>query len=89
MKLNRIGIADPKPWEQAGIKLPRFDIDKMVQNTKKAPRWIHFGTGNLFRAFHAVAMQNLLDEGLVDTGIVACKTLMAIRWIPYSPRMTT
>ena len=74
MKLNRIGIADPKPWEQAGIKLPRFDIDKMVQNTKKAPRWIHFGTGNLFRAFHAVAMQNLLDEGLVDTGIVACKT---------------
>lgn len=74
MKLTLKGIADKKAWEEAGIALPRFDIAKVVQNTKKAPRWIHFGTGNLFRAFHAVIMQKLLDEGLADTGIVACKT---------------
>lgn len=37
MKLTLKGIADKKAWEEAGIALPRFDIAKVVQNTKKRP----------------------------------------------------
>ena len=34
-----------------GYRLPQYDIDAMRENTHKAPTWLHFGAGNLFRAF--------------------------------------
>jgi fructuronate reductase len=41
--------------------------------TKKNPKWIHFGAGNLFRSFPAVIAQNLLEQGLENTGIVVAE----------------
>ncbi len=32
---------------------------------------MHFGAGNIFRAFQANVVQNLLNEGVVDRGIIA------------------
>jgi len=43
----------------------------MVEKTKAAPVWIHFGAGNIFRGMVAVYMQRLLEAGLTDRGIVA------------------
>ncbi len=34
--------------------------------------WLHFGAGNLCRAFPAVLAQRLLTAGLTDTGIICC-----------------
>lgn len=70
MKLNLQEIADRQQWECKGYNLPKYDIEKMIHTTKEAPFWIHFGAGNLFRAFHANVVQNLLNEGSLDKGLI-------------------
>lgn len=74
MKLDRNGLKQTEQWEQAGIKLPEYDYEKMWSDTKKAPIWIHFGAGNIFRGFIAGLQQKLLEEGLADKGIIAADT---------------
>lgn len=73
MKLNKEGLNDRIQWEQAGYALPRFDREKMIAATKENPFWIHFGAGNIFRAFQANAVQNLLNQGILDRGLVAAE----------------
>ncbi|MGF7397526.1 mannitol dehydrogenase family protein [Thermoanaerobacterium thermosaccharolyticum] len=74
MKLKRHELKDSKKWEEMGIKLPQFDIDKVIDETKKNPRWIHFGAGNIFRGFIAMLQQTLLNKGLADSGIIAVES---------------
>ncbi|MDK2805898.1 MAG: fructuronate reductase [Thermoanaerobacterium sp.] len=74
MKLRRAELKDRKKWEDAGIKLPKFDVEKMIDVTAKRPTWIHFGAGNIFRGFIAMLMQTLLNKGLTDTGIIAVES---------------
>ena len=57
----------------AGYSLPEFDYDKIMENTKSRPTWIHFGAGNIFRAFQANVVQNLLNQGILDTGLIAAE----------------
>ncbi|MDR1048425.1 MAG: mannitol dehydrogenase family protein [Synergistaceae bacterium] len=71
MRLDRNGLADRAAWEAAGIKTPAYDRETMIRATAANPRWLHFGTGNIFRAFIAPLQQRLLNEGLTDTGIIA------------------
>ena len=71
MKLNEDSLQNIKIWQEKGIELPAFDRAKMRAATKNAPTWLHFGPGNIFRAFIASLQQNLLNQGLVNTGIVA------------------
>lgn len=73
MKLNWNGIQDKAAWEQAGITLPRFDQKQVAENTKKNPTWIHFGAGNIFRAFPAAILQNVLDSGKYDRGVIVAE----------------
>ncbi|MCL2266891.1 MAG: mannitol dehydrogenase family protein, partial [Treponema sp.] len=73
MKLNNESLKDTAFWEKAGISLPRFDRKKMIAATKEFPKWVHFGAGNIFRAFPAALMQQLLDEGHETTGIVVAE----------------
>ena len=63
MKLNLNGIRDKASWERAGIALPKFDIQLVTENTKRAPTWVHFGAGNIFLAFPAAILQKALDCG--------------------------
>ena len=74
MKLDCMGIQNQAPWEQAGIRLPKFDWNQMRAQTQAAPVWVHFGAGNIFRGFIAKLQQDLLEQGLVSTGIVAADT---------------
>ncbi|MBN1777241.1 MAG: mannitol dehydrogenase family protein [Clostridiales bacterium] len=55
--------------KEKGYIVPAFDVPAVRQRTKAAPRWIHFGAGNIFRAFPAVLVQRLLDAGETDTGL--------------------
>jgi fructuronate reductase len=41
----------------------------MIAATKTAPKWLHFGAGNIFRAFPAALAQSLLEAGLETMGI--------------------
>ena len=74
MKLSYQGIQDKAAFEAAGIALPKFDWQAMCAATEKAPVWVHFGAGNIFRGFIAVLQQRLLNEGLATSGIVAAET---------------
>ena len=74
MKVSMETIKNPSFWEKAGVRLPRFDIAAMREQTEKEPIWVHFGAGNIFRAYIAALQQRLLNEGLSDRGIVAADT---------------
>ncbi|MBR2822711.1 MAG: mannitol dehydrogenase family protein [Clostridia bacterium] len=69
--LNEKGLADRQAWLEKGYRLPAFNRADMIAETAKAPAWVHFGAGNIFRAFQCAAMQKLLDAGKVKTGIIA------------------
>ena len=73
MELSKKGIADRTAFEQKGYALPQFDREEMIEKTKKAPHWIHFGAGNIFRAFQANVMQELLNKGIMDTGLLVAE----------------
>jgi len=73
MVLNDSGLKKREPWVEAGFELPKFDREKVRENTLKNPIWLHFGAGNIFRAFPAALQQKLLDEGKSDKGIIVCE----------------
>lgn len=73
MELTTQGLVDTKKWEDAGYALPRFNRDKVTAATKENPFWVHFGSGNIFRAFQANVVQNLLNEGILDRGLVVAE----------------
>ena len=58
-------------WAEKGYKTASFDKQKMLENTEKSPEWVHFGVGNIFRAFICAGAQKMLDGGALNTGIVA------------------
>ena len=74
MQLSIEGITKERAaWEAKGYHLPSFDLHQMREQTRKAPVWVHFGAGNIFRAFHAVLAEKLLAEGKMQAGIVAAE----------------
>ena len=74
MKLTLEGIKEGKAEYLAkGYRLPEFDHEKVKKNTHERPTWIHFGAGNIFRAFQANVMQNLLNQGITDVGLIAAE----------------
>ena len=70
MKLNYSSIKDTKVWTDKGYALPQYDVEAVAARTKAAPEWIHFGAGNIFRAFLGGVAQRLLNTGAMDKGIV-------------------
>jgi len=70
MKLNLKALENKAVWQEKGYVLPEYDVKKITENTKKAPKWIHFGAGNIFRAFLGGVAQRLLNANETDTGII-------------------
>lgn len=69
MELNEEGLRNRDTWEKAGYRLPHFDRENMLKTTHEKPVWVHFGAGNIFRAFHANIAQKLLNAGSMTSGI--------------------
>lgn len=67
-------LADPTPFTKAKVTVPKFDQAKMVKQTEESPIWIHFGGGNLFRCFHSVIAQELLNKGEMTSGVIVADT---------------
>ena len=74
MKLSIDGIKDKTAWEEAGIKLPAYDVRKVAENTKASPEWVHFGIGNIFRIFIGGIADSLIEQGVSDKGITCVET---------------
>ena len=70
MQLSKVGLSNKDIWEEKNFILPKFDLDKIKNNTKENPIWIHFGAGNIFRAFHGNLFQGLLDKNKIDKGLI-------------------
>ncbi len=73
LKLSREGLENRKEWEEAGYELPKYDVEAVKEATKANPFWIHFGAGNIFRAFQANVVQKLLNEGVLDKGLIVAE----------------
>ncbi len=71
MELSNKGLENAKEWLDKGYILPKFDRETMIKATLEEPEWVHFGIGNIFRAFICNLSQKLLDEGYTDKGIIA------------------
>ena len=74
MRLTLEGLKDKKAWETAGVQLPSYDVAKVAENTKKAPAWVHFGIGNIFRIFLGGIADDLIKSGETDKGITCVET---------------
>ena len=76
MKLNDIlnGSFNAAEWEAKGYQLPKFDIAAVAKKTHDAPTWVHFGGGNIFRAFPAAILNDALNTGKYDRGVIVAET---------------
>lgn len=78
-------------FDQAEITVPNFDQAKIAQNAQEKPVWVHFGGGNLFRCFHAKIAQELLNKGLMDSGVIVAETyddgVIEQAYKPYNDRI--
>ncbi|MCZ9892784.1 mannitol dehydrogenase family protein [Brachyspira hyodysenteriae] len=79
MKLNIENLNDKTFWENSDIKIPKYDIKQIRKNTSEKPTWVHFGAGNIFRGFIARIADTLLNDNIIDTGIIAIDTHAAGR----------
>ena len=74
MKLNQKSILEnTAKWKELGYALPKYDREDVKKNTLANPNWIHFGAGNIFRAFQANVLNNLLNEAKTDIGLVVAE----------------
>ena len=76
MKLHDIftGNYNAAEWEAKGYELPKFDIKAVREKTAKEPTWVHFGGGNIFRAFPAAILNDALNTGKYDRGVIVAET---------------
>lgn len=73
MQLNSSVTEYKETWKTAGYELPEFQREEIAQQTKNQPEWIHFGAGNIFRAFQANVVQKLLNQGVLKTGLIVAE----------------
>lgn len=73
MKLSEAGLLDRALWEEKGYELPSYDRNEIKENTRKNPKWLHFGAGNIFRAFQANVVEKLLNEKILSEGLIVAE----------------
>ena len=61
-------------WIDKGYQLPQYDLKAVKEKTYNEPTWVHFGAGNIFRAFTAAVLNDVLNSGKYDRGIVVAET---------------
>ena len=76
MKLKDIlsGSVNAAEWEAKGYELPKYDIKAVREKTAKEPTWVHFGGGNIFRAFPAAILNDALNTGAYDRGVIVAES---------------
>ena len=65
---------DASEWKAKGYELPKFDIAAVRRKTYEEPTWVHFGAGNIFRAFPASILNDTLNSGKYDRGVIVAES---------------
>ncbi len=65
---------DTSQWKAKGYELPTYDIAAVRKRTHETPTWVHFGGGNIFRAFPAAILNDILNKGQYDRGVIVAET---------------
>ncbi len=73
MKLNQHDLQYKELWTNKGYELPAYDRAALARKTIESPTWLHFGAGNIFRGFPAAVLQNLLNTGNYDRGLIVAE----------------
>lgn len=74
MELNLNSLnKDRQAFLDAAYRLPEFNYPQVLEHTRTAPTWIHFGAGNIFRAFQANVVQQLLNNGTLAEGLIVAE----------------
>ena len=68
------GMTCKAQWEKAGIVLPSYNVRGVTEKAIRAPRWVHFGIGNIFRIFIGGIADDLIERGLLDRGLTCVET---------------
>ena len=74
MKLTYDGLKDSDSWKAANIELPSYNPEELAENTRRDPKWVHFGIGNIFRIFIGGIADKLIRENLLNRGITCVET---------------
>ena len=74
MKLSEIKNGISPEWAEKGYQMPTFDIQAVREKTHKEPTWVHFGAGNIFRAFPAAILNEALNSGKYDRGVIVAES---------------
>lgn len=74
MKLIDLQKEISTDWKEKGYELPEYDREAVKKNTRENPAWVHFGAGNIFRAFPAELLQRLLNTGEYDKGVIVAES---------------
>ena len=61
-------------WAEKGYELPKFDVEAVKAKTHAEPTWVHFGAGNIFRAFPAAVLNDALNSGKYDRGVIVAES---------------
>ena len=61
-------------WAEKGYELPKFDIEAVKAKTHAEPTWVHFGAGNIFRAFPVAVLNDALNSGKYDRGVIVAES---------------
>lgn len=74
MKLSEIKTGISPEWAEKGYQMPAFDIEAVRAKTYAEPVWVHFGAGNIFRAFPAALLNDALNSGKYDRGVIVAES---------------
>lgn len=73
MKLIKSCNVESNEWSNSGYEVPKYDREEIKKATMTDPTWLHFGAGNIFRAFPAAVLDNLLQSGKYHKGVIAAE----------------
>ena len=71
--ISRTAICPPSGQKRA-TRLPKFDVEAVKAKTHAEPTWVHFGAGNIFRAFPAAILNEALNSGKYDRGVIVAES---------------
>lgn len=74
MKLSDIKTGITPQWAEKGYELPKFNVEAVRKKTYEEPTWVHFGAGNIFRAFPAAILNAALNSGKYDRGVIVAES---------------
>ena len=73
MKLLNMNMqSGRREFVEKGYRVPSYDREELKKKTHEEPTWLHFGPGNIFRAYQAEILEKALEKGY-DRGVIVAE----------------